>query len=63
MAVLLFFSSIIVASASITGTFTPQSAATPIGAGVFESPTVPHQTPISIPTQESRSTPTHAPTV
>jgi len=62
MAVLLFFSSIIVASASITGTFTPQSAATPIGAGVFESPTVPHQTPISIPTQESRSTPTHAPT-
>ncbi len=62
MAVLLFFSCIIAASASITGTLMPTPTATPIRAAVIASPTVPHQTPISIPTQEVGSTPTPAPT-
>ena len=62
MAVLLFFSCIIVASVSITRTLTPPPLATLVPAAVIASPTVPQQTPIAMPTQGPASTPTRAPT-
>jgi hypothetical protein len=62
MAVLLFFSCIIAVSASVTGTLTPTPKVTSVPAALIASPTVPRQTPISIPTRESGFTPTPAPT-
>ncbi len=62
MAVLLFFSCVIAVSASITGSLMPKPTATSVPAVVIASPTVPQQTPISMPTQGHASTPTRTPT-